>query len=726
MALTLPPVKEGALVTFDHFPTAQQCFVYRNWDMIPIERLAEVLRTTVENVAQLAKDMGLGAQNVNPKWFVAGYITIIKQNWQLLTYPQLMQLLDWSEEKLAFIIKEDDFLNVKLGNFKPDCPELVYRPLTAEEAYRTMAVKASTRAALDSFDDVTVEPFDFAKMFGRNVGGKSATICGPERFDTRIVYSYCALYGDTFTGDTQLMSFPDELLEAYQSVGVNGIWCQAVLYTLIPYKYMPELSEGWEERVAGLRQLTERLDKYGIKLYLYMNEPRAMPLNFFEKYPELKGAVRGDNASLCTSNPEVQKYIYDGAAALVKSAPLLGGFITITASENQTNCYSHFNEDNQNCPVCAKRSKAEVVAEVNTLLYQGAASVNPDFKLIAWTWAWVEEVAHDAVNLMDKKIGVMAVSERGIPKTYDNTTTKVDDYSISVVGPGEYAKNIWNQAKDAGHRAYAKCQFNNTWECAGVPFLPVFEKSYQHITGLVESGVGGLMLDWTLGGYPSPTFAMLKPFFYDIGHIPTLDEIYANVFPEESLEIVKKACHLFSDAYDKYPFNYSGCYCGVHNLGVGSLNYAKKTGFVATMVCFPYDDIDRWKSSFPEETFEKYFGMMTDEWAEGLEVLKQLPTELIDANPVLKELWDSAEAAYCNLRTEYLQFRFVRMRDGRTEGVDMIANLNEQIEITTRCANIAAHNPTIGYESSNHYYINRASLCEKIVNCNYVKSVLGK
>nr|MBQ4317549.1 hypothetical protein [Clostridia bacterium] len=395
------------------------------------------------------------------------------------------------------------------------------------------------------------------------------------------------------------------------------------------------------------------------------------------------------------------------------------------ASENKTNCYSHKTEADQDCPRCAKRSKAEVVAEVNNLLYHGGASVNPDFKLIAWTWAWSSEVSEKAVEILDKNIGVQAVSERLVPKTVGGVDTSVNDYSISVVGPGKYATDIWDLASAAGHRTYAKCQFNNTWECCAVPFLPVYELIYKHITNLIDSGVGGLMLDWTLGGYPSPTFAMLKSMFVDIGHIPTLDELYANVFPDESLDIVKKACHLFSDAFDKFPFNIGVLYSGSQNLGVGNLLFAKPTGFTASMVGYPYDDITRWRSIFPEEVFENQFKLMTDEWAEGLEVLKALPAELIEANPVLLELCDAAEAAYCQLRAEYLQFKFVRIRDGKEEG-DIIAVINEEEEVTARCADIAAHNPCIGYESSNHYYFNRTALMEKFVNCEYVKNIFKK
>ena len=57
----------------------------------------------------------------------------------------------------------------------------------------------------------------------------------------------------------------------------------------------------------------------------------------------------------------------------------------------------------------------------------------------------------------------------------------VIDYSISVEGPSEYSTELWRHASESGRRAYAKVQFNNTWEIAAVPFIPVFDKVYRHI-----------------------------------------------------------------------------------------------------------------------------------------------------------------------------------------------------------------------------------------------------
>ena len=53
---------------------------------------------------------------ITPEQLSRSYITIIRRNWHLLPYDQLLTLLGWTGEKLAYTLREDDFLYVKLGN----------------------------------------------------------------------------------------------------------------------------------------------------------------------------------------------------------------------------------------------------------------------------------------------------------------------------------------------------------------------------------------------------------------------------------------------------------------------------------------------------------------------------------------------------------------------------------------------------------------------------------
>ena len=81
--------------------------------------------------------MGLSGVKYDPKWEESGYQTIIRHNWYLLNYEQLMTLLGYTEEKLDFLLKEEDFLYVKLGNEKPEREKVAYAPLTEEQIRET-------------------------------------------------------------------------------------------------------------------------------------------------------------------------------------------------------------------------------------------------------------------------------------------------------------------------------------------------------------------------------------------------------------------------------------------------------------------------------------------------------------------------------------------------------------------------------------------------------------
>ncbi len=186
--------------------------------------------------------------------------------------------------------------------------------------------------------------------------------------------------------------------------------------------------------------------------------------------PNCSAIPNGPEGTLCTSTPEVQKYLSDSITQLCEAAPQLGGFFTITASENLTNCYAHVVETP--CPRCSKRKAYEVLAEVNLIIARAARKVNKDIKVLAWNWGWTGRF--DSWDDMAQAIGdegarVMCTSEEGVKKTIGGIETSVIDYSISLVGPGENAKNIWKTCRKHGVKTLAKVQFNNTWECLPFP-----------------------------------------------------------------------------------------------------------------------------------------------------------------------------------------------------------------------------------------------------------------
>ena len=114
--------------TAPHMPTDWQTFLLRMFQRITPEKIAGLLGTNAENVLRAAEEMGIrddpADRETEKQWMEKGYITLIRDSWHLLDFDQICSLIGQNEKELAYTLKEDDFLSVKLGGFKPDVPPL--------------------------------------------------------------------------------------------------------------------------------------------------------------------------------------------------------------------------------------------------------------------------------------------------------------------------------------------------------------------------------------------------------------------------------------------------------------------------------------------------------------------------------------------------------------------------------------------------------------------------
>ena len=141
-----PPAGPKAL-DFPHFPDRLHTFVWRNWTVVPADRLAKVLGTNADKVREIAVSMGLPESPVLPAVPESRiYITILRRNWHLLPNEQLLTLLDISAEEMAVRLREDDFLFVKLGT-KPACEPLKYAPPSDAAKARAAEIRQVLRDA---------------------------------------------------------------------------------------------------------------------------------------------------------------------------------------------------------------------------------------------------------------------------------------------------------------------------------------------------------------------------------------------------------------------------------------------------------------------------------------------------------------------------------------------------------------------------------------------------
>src|SRR5438874_8474558 len=163
----LPKGPTPAPVSLPHFPDRMHAFVWRNWELVPIRTLARVLGTSVANVAALAAGMGLPKQpRISRDQQRRSYISVIKRNWHLLPYEQLLELLGWTAEQLAYTLREDDFLFAKLGGLKPKCEPLRYAPPDAEARKREEEIAKIARG-LAELDEKREPRFAFVEQVSK-------------------------------------------------------------------------------------------------------------------------------------------------------------------------------------------------------------------------------------------------------------------------------------------------------------------------------------------------------------------------------------------------------------------------------------------------------------------------------------------------------------------------------------------------------------------------------
>lgn len=701
----LPPVRPDKKLEFEHFPTRFHAAVFRLWETVPCERIAKALDTATDVIKKTAEEMGLPEQRYLDKWEKSGYITTIKSAWQILAYDQLLTLLGWDEDRLATVLKEDDFLYIKLGRFKPYCEPVHATELNDEQKIQLSNIRNIIKEHFSGMYDGAV-PFDFFE-------GNSNDVQTFGNDNLRMIYSYCGLYAGVLDNDIDL-SYPDRLLDMYRSVGVNAVWLPVILYQMVPFPFDESYSAGWQKRIERLRELIKKAGKYGIKVYLYLNEPRCMPTEFFSKYPDIKGKTIDMYSAMCTSNPEVLKYLRSSIRTLCEMVPEIGGFFVITCSENLTHCKSK--SEGQECERCKDTPISQLVAQILCAISEESGKVNPDIRTISWTWAWddymTREEIKECIDMLPKEIIIQCNSEAQKEFTIGGITGNISDYSMSIPGPSQHSMDIWSYAKEKGHEVSAKVQVTTTWECSTLPFLPVFDLVREHMKGLKAADVDHLMLSWTLGGYPSINVKVATDCLVD-----SSEEKYESMLKEEFgeyAEAVKKASKIFSDAFREFPFHVKSLYRGPQNGGPSNLLYLKPSGFESTMTGYAYDDIDSWRSIYPQDVYINQFKKLRDGWSKGLEEINQMP------DCAFKQ---AAYGAYALFNSSYLQAEFVDKRNVKDE--EYLAGLvKEEEQMALIMYNLMKKNSLFGYEASNHYYFNKSMLAEKYINCEYILSEL--
>ena len=720
----LPKGNFPKAIEHPHFPTPFQAVIWRNWGLVPMERLCCVLECTETQLLDAAALMGLATDiQVDPAWLKRSCNTIIRANWHLLQYDQLLTLLDWTADEFSNQLQWDDFLWLKLGLLKPDCVRPVFRGLTEDEARKTAWLRQVVQKHFpgDAMKRMPV-PFKFYDNLPN---------CAPEASDApeglRLVYSYSARYGDPLL-DPSLDPYPDSLLAALKAKRINAIYLQGILTQLSPFDDLPELSEGYETRLKNLNILIERAARFGIGVFLYLNEPRGFTRDVLRKHPELLEKYSSpmdpdfDTLGMCTSKPAVRKHLRESLRFIAQKVPGLAGVFVIVCSENPTNCWSHAGSSHTACPVCDRKGAPAVYADVFAMVAEALHSVNPGIKVLCWDWGyyrneWKEEV----IRLLPKDVSVLCTSENSAHTKIGGIENKIADYSISQPGPSDISVAEWKLARKLGLDCAAKVQLSNSWELSTVPYIPATFLVEEHLDRLRKLGIKDFMASWTLGGWPSLNMDLLTK---------THAQMVRDNFGGKAEKSISLALKGLSEAFRNYPFSQSVAYHGPHNTGPKELLYAKPTGYKATMVGFPYDDLERQSLPYPADVFERQWKLLSEKWHDdGLLPLekarKDIEPQYMDA---YLELCNISRACWCHFRSAYCQVAWNRRRNnpGILPKIDLHELLEEEIALAKELLSLTFEDSRIGFEATNHYAYSPNDLREKVLNCEWLLDKLER
>src|SRR5688500_8613344 len=138
-------------------------------------------------------------------------------------------------------------------------------------------------------------------------------------------------------------------------------------------------------------------------------------------------------------------------------------------------------------------------------------------------------------------------------------------------------------------------------------------------------------------------------------------------------------------------------------IGHANLLWEKPTGYRATMVGFPYDDLDTWRSIYPVEVFMAQMDKAAAGFHKAASELNAVPLEA-----------RLMEAAAIHFRSTANQARFVNARRALAgaknpeEAEQEISKLSEvlfgEIELAKALHRLQSSDPRIGFEASNQYY----------------------
>jgi hypothetical protein len=546
-------------------------------------------------------------------------------------------------------------------------------------------------------------------------------------------------------------AYTDEELAGIAGEGFNAIWVHGLLHQLVNSPILPELGQNSELHLTAMRKLIVRAATHGLKVFIYMQPPRALPTDhpFWNTHPEVGGHTEErlpsddstpgtiDFRCFCTSQPIVKQYLRDASERLASSLPDLGGIIMITASEYSSHCVARCGNTlgamgetiivKTTCPRCAEREPADIISEIITLMRDGIRAASNKMAILAWNWSWTfyyDIPCREIIEKLPKDVILMLGFERGGYQDYcGRKNAEVNEYSISFAGPSAQCIQAHKVATELGLRTAVKLQFGTTHELASVINLPLISNIFKKADFMRKNNMTGFMGCWNFGNMLSANSTGFNYFFSEAApdnEVEALQTFAADYMPGCDSAGVMTAWYSFAEAMVNYPFcipflyggptNYSLAYiphpAPLNNISAGRAWLNDKRG----------DDLKDCLADFTLDEVIAGFDKLTVGWTEGVKLFEQSLAGCNGEHAVT----ELANAKVCGaaFHSTLNTFKFYRLRlDWSEEKMNEYSKIAEdEIALLEEIKPVVASDSRLGYHSEAHAYMFSETLIQKKIN----------
>jgi hypothetical protein len=449
---------------------------------------------------------------------------------------------------------------------------------------------------------------------------------------------------DELTDDVNY--YPDEYLNRLAHEGINGLWLTIHFAEICPQTVLPEYSQDTAARLHKLRTTAERCARYGIKVYVFANEPIPILADsaVAQAHPELLGQHMGwgNRHFFCTSNPTAQAYLEQALRNLFTAIPDLGGLINISIGEGGSHCYSYAPRG-LSCPRCKDRQPYDVLNDTLAAMERGMHAANPDAELVSWPygqyWSWGDEMTVTSAGRLPQGVILQHNFESSAVGEQCGRKIRIFDYWLSFIGPSRLFADCAQAAVRGGNRMFAKLQVGCSHEVATAPFVPVPGHLFRKYRAMHELGVSGVMQCWYFGNYPG----LMNQAAGELAFAPfpaSEDAFLLNLARRDwgaAAPRVVKAWQWFQSGYSNFPLNHVfGWYGPMHDAPTWPLHLDPADRTISpswelasylTLKAFPASG-DRIGECFGySHTLAEICSLcraMADDWNRGVAILKRL------------------------------------------------------------------------------------------------------